>query len=82
MMETRTLPIGPEEFTRYPVARLPITGVLMGLQLYGRAFEASTSVECPCINVEWTGAGVVWHMLVSDTGTILSIPDALRDITG
>ena len=39
-------------------------------------------VECLCIDVEWTGAGVVWHLQVFDTGAILSIPDALRDITG
>ena len=25
-------------------------------------------VECPCINVEWTGASVVKLLLVSDTG--------------
>ena len=29
MVETRTLPIGPEELTRYPAARAPIIGVLM-----------------------------------------------------
>ena len=37
------LPIGPEELTRYPAARSQITGVLMGVHGYGRAFEASTS---------------------------------------
>ena len=29
MFETRTLPIGPEELTRYPAARAPIIGVLI-----------------------------------------------------
>ena len=42
-METRTHPIGPEDLTRYPAARSPSTGVLMGVHWYGWALEASTS---------------------------------------
>ena len=86
-METRTLPIGPEKLTRYPAARSPITGVLMGVHWLWRGILRPAPRKHgfftgDFINVARTGAGVVWRLQVSDTGATLSLPDVLRDIPG
>ena len=43
-METRTLPIGPEEATRYPAARSPIIGVLMGVEVANLTSKVTIAV--------------------------------------
>ena len=52
-----------------------------GFSFSGKLF-LPRQVECLCTNVERTGAGVVWHLQISDTGATLSLPDVLCDIPG